>query len=421
MSQTAVIGAQWGDEGKGKIVDYLGGEVNIRFAGGSNAGHTLKVDDDKYVIHAAPSGIIRSGTHNLIGRYVALDLEALIPELDIAHKHQSKVMVDMMARIVLPIHKQLDAAREQACGKDKIGTTNRGVSTCYEDFATRRGVVFSDMATSDSFVKALKYMGYYDERCALLRYYGVEPWSVDRLVEWTRSNNFSWLVSNFGGNTRRSLNASISLGRRVVFEGAQGVMLFLHSGTYPFATSCFGGPDGIQVCFGHVELDRILGVTKAYATRVGAGPFPTEMSREMTDLIRTKGNEFGSTTGRERRCGWLDLVALRYACRYAGLTELVVTKLDVLSGFDNLNVCIAYSEDELGPEIWSAEASYLSTVRPIYKNLAGWKEDITSCSRARDLPEAARQYLDFMSSQVGLPIKLVSVGPSRRQTIRYPF
>lgn len=417
MSRTVVVGAQWGDEGKGKIVDELASQACMitRFNGGGNAGHTLWVGDRKYVIHILPSGIVRSDTVNLSGPGVIHDLETVRDELKIAKDHGAEVVLDHSASVVLPLHKEIDGARETNSQK-AIGTTKRGIGPCYEDAASRRGVKLGHLVSADTLRSALVDNGYYKERTEVLRHHGVEASSVDELVEWCMQ--FQQNIVPHLGDTRSIINRAQDDTIPQLFEGAQGVMLDIGHGSYPYCTSSYCTLGGLSASFGLYDFHRVLGVAKAYVTRVGSGPFPTEDMGEDGNFLRERGHEFGATTGRPRRCGWLDLVALRYAIRVGGIRELALTKLDILRGMPQIKVCVGYKfQGRLLSPDESLTHHVLENATPVYQTLPGWEEDISWCKTKKDLPENAQNYVQFVEKFTKVPVTILGVGPARNEII----
>jgi adenylosuccinate synthase len=415
-SAIVVCGLQWGDEGKGKMVDLLAENVNavVRFNGGNNAGHTLVVDGQKYVTHTLPSGIVRNGQANLVGPGVVCDPEVIIKELKIAAVHGSDVWLDRSAPVILPIHRAIDAGREAAAGSGKIGTTKKGIGPVYEDFWSRRGLKLGDMVSEQRIVERLRRGRYYDERLAVARFLGVEAMSFDETVAWCLQ--YSGVFKLLLADTRAIVRDMMSMGDRVLFEGAQGIMLDTVHGSQPYTTSSCCTAAGVSATFGVYEFERVIGIAKAYATRVGAGPFPTELECEVGGALREKGGEYGATTGRPRRCGWGDWVAACYAARVGGIREMVVTKVDVLSGFERVRACTSYVfEDKEIDKSDTLTTRVLEDSLVGYTSFPGWNEDITGCESIQDLPGEVGEYIRRMSSFVGLPVSAVSVGPERNQ------
>ncbi len=422
MSNMVIVGAQWGDEGKGKIVDLLSRDIDfvVRFQGGNNAGHTVIVDGVKYVLHLVPSGILHPGKVCLIGNGVVLDPIDFVGELDALVKKGVDVSPQYLklsckTQLIMPYHRALDQAREKKLSDNKIGTTGRGIGPCYEDKAGRIGVRAGDLRNPER-LKA-KIAAALVEKNALFALYGVpamDPEKVFAEVNATAERLVPYL-SDVSGVIRSACEA----GRNVMFEGAQGVHLDIDHGTYPFVTSsntvASNAAAGTGV--GPQCLQRIIGIAKAYVTRVGAGPFPTELNNFIGEGLRNRGGEFGATTGRPRRCGWQDAVVLRESVQLNGLTEIALTKLDVLSGLERINICIGYEQNGRRIEGFPFGAEGLGSVTPVYETLPGWKEDLSSCRTWHDLPAAARVYVEHLEELVGVPVSIVSVGPDREQTI----
>ena len=422
MSSLVVVGAQWGDEGKGKVVDILSefAELVVRFQGGANAGHTLVVDGQEVITHLVPSGVMHPAKRCAIAQGVVVDPEILVSEIDELSARglladPATLTISHRAQLVMPYHKMLDAARESAKGASKIGTTLRGIGPCLEDKAARTGIRVCDLLDSDRLSERLEAR--LAELNALFTHYGKPTLTTTDLLPKLReqANRLAPFVGDVGELVRKSMDR----GRSVLFEGAQGVMLDIDHGTFPFVTSsntvaaaaCTG------VGFGPGKLDSILGVSKAYSTRVGAGPFPTELTDERGAKLREQGAEFGATTGRPRRCGWLDLVALRYAVNICGCTSLCLTKLDVLSGTGPLRIAVAYELDGKGIETMPADSRDVERIKPVYEEIDGWDEPIDDLRELADLPPVVRRYLTRVESFLGIPVDIVSVGPGRAQTI----
>ncbi len=417
-----VVGCQWGDEGKGKIVDLLAAEADIiaRFQGGANAGHTIVVKDHKYVLHLIPSGIIHDGKICYIGNGVVLDPLEFKQELDLLNSqgidHTGRLFVSPATNLVLPYHKLIDAVQENTRGTGSLGTTMRGIGPAYVDKVARHGIRVIDLFKPDRLRKRLDYQksiksqyltGSEDERADLDR-------TFVTLLELTEV--FKPLVTDVSLALQRAHRE----GRSILFEGAQGSMLDVDLGTYPFGTSSNttvgGALTGLGI--GPKMIDQVVGVIKAYTTRVGAGPFPTELIDDTGELLRQQGDEYGATTGRPRRCGWLDLVLLRHAVRINGVDAIAVTKLDVLDTLDEIKVCTAYElNGETGEEV-PLDLAELYYVKPIYKSLPGWKANTTGTTSFEDLPNNARAYLEYVAGDLDVDICLVSTGPGRDETVR---
>jgi adenylosuccinate synthase len=416
MPATVVVGAQWGDEGKGKIVDLLTpfAEVVVRYAGGANAGHTLVVRGEKIVLHLVPSGILHAGQECIVGQGCVVDAGTLLEEIDLLEVRgistKGRLFVADRAHVVLPHHRLIDALREQA--DPKIGTTKRGIGPAYEDKVGRVGVRVGDLIRPGLEAKVAANLASWSPRIEALG--GTTPSASE--ITATLLAHAERLRPYVADGARRAGDA-IARGAKVLLEGAQGTMLDIDYGTYPFVTSssatsggaCTGG--GV----GPTRIERVIGICKAYATRVGGGPFPTELHGEAGEALRQAGAEFGATTGRPRRCGWLDLPALRFAARVNGMTSIAMTKLDVLTGMPELQLATGYRLD--GEVIDEPPFEGLERVEPIYETHAGWTEDVTHCRTLEELPTNARKYLARIEELVGCPIGIVSVGPDREQTI----
>ena len=432
MSSCVIIGAQWGDEGKGKVVDLFteGADWVVRFQGGNNAGHTLVVREGDVsrttVLHLIPSGILHPGKRCLIASGVVVDVDVLLGEMSALQERgvgmtPERLMLCQDAHVILPIHKALDLAREERRGESKIGTTGRGIGPCYEDRAARRGVRLRDLVDEDALRARLEQV--LPERNAVLAWLGADEMPLEPMVE--KYLRLGEQIQPFLTDSRATLAAARARGDHLLFEGAQGVLLDVGHGTYPFVTSSHTISGG--ACTGAgvppSSLDRVVGITKAYATRVGGGPFPTELHDDMGQYLRDRGHEYGSTTGRPRRCGWLDLPALRYAHLLNGFDALAITKLDVLTGLDEVKVCVAWEIDGVRYDVGVADCAQQLRATPIYETLPGWELPIEDVQRLDELPRAARALLDFVEEGSGVPVDLVSVGPRRDQTVvlREPF
>ena len=417
-----VIGTQWGDEGKGKIVDLLTERATavVRFQGGHNAGHTLVIDGRKTVLHLIPSGILRDGVQCLIGNGVVLAPEPLLEEIrDLEAKGvpvRDRLRISPACPLILPYHVAMDVAREKSLGEQKIGTTGRGIGPAYEDKAARRGVRLGDLFYWQQFASKLaEVMDYYN--FLLPQYYGVAPVDFQGTLETTRevADELLPLVADIGP----MLHDLREAGGNILFEGAQGALLDIDLGTYPFVTSSNTTVGGAAVGtgFGPRYLDYILGTTKAYATRVGSGPFPTELFDDVGKRLAERGDEFGSTTGRARRCGWFDTVAIRQVVQINSLSGLCLSKLDVLDGFDTIRICVGY-EDATGASVRPRfDSEYYSEIRPVYEDLPGWSESTAGARTLDELPTAARGYIERIEQTVGAPIAVISTGPDREETI----
>jgi adenylosuccinate synthase len=417
------VGTQWGDEGKGKIVDLLSRQarVVVRYQGGNNAGHTLVVGAEKFIFHLIPSGILHSGTLCLIGNGVVLDPEVFLMEVDRLAERSVPVGPDNLriserTQVIMPYHRRLDLARERAKGPDKIGTTGRGIGPCYEDKIGRRGIRVADLVDEGLFRSKLAEV-LPEKNFYLEKFLQDQPFTLEEIAG-------PYLEM---GRRLRPLVANVSVllqevqgqGQNILFEGAQGTHLDIDHGTYPFVTS--SNPVAGGACtgagIGPTRLHQVLGIVKAYTTRVGGGPFPTECLDDVGDHLVECGVEFGSTTGRRRRCGWLDAVVLRDAARLNGLTGLAITKLDVLSTLNPVKICVAYKEDGRRRDAMPGTIQELERCRPDFEELPGWNEDIRGARRYEELPAATRSYLQRVEELVEVPIQIISVGPDREETI----
>jgi adenylosuccinate synthase len=422
MPGLAIVGAQWGDEGKGKVTDLVSehADVVIRFQGGNNAGHTIVRDGDLFKLHLIPSGILHPGKLCVVGNGVVIDPKVMTDELDGLRRRRVDVAglrISANAHLIMPYHKVLDHAGEARLGELQIGTTRRGIGPCYSDKAARLGIRVQDLL--DEKILKQKIFAAMEPKRQLLRPFEKEP-ALDLHAMTEDYRTLGHRLEPYIADTQRIAWDALDEDRLVVFEGAQGALLDIDHGTYPFVTSSnpVAGAACVGAGVGPKDIDDVWGVAKAYVTRVGSGPFPTELNDEVADRIRERGGEFGTTTGRARRCGWMDLVALRYAARVNGLTGLVITKLDVLAGIDTLCVATRY----LGPE--GAEFDHFPYHQSIvhkstgaYEKVPGWDEDIGDARRIGDLPPTARDYLELVSDFVGVPVVLVGVGPARDQVI----
>ena len=423
MSKSVVVlGTQWGDEGKGKIVDLLCADMDavVRFQGGHNAGHTLVIDGDKTVLHLIPAGIMHPGVQCLIGNGVVLSPEALKAEVDNLQSRgvdvESRLLISPACPVIMPYHVELDKAREEARGRKAIGTTCRGIGPAYEDKASRRGIRVADLLNEQALAEKLESV--VDFHSFVLEHrFGKSALDYDAILAATL--DLAHFISPMVGDVSGELHTLRAVGKRILFEGAQGALLDIDHGTYPYVTSsnttvggvCTGagvGPDAI---------DYVLGITKAYTTRVGAGPFPTELFDEVGAGIAERGAEFGATTGRPRRCGWLDAVALQRAVKLNGLSGFCVTKLDVLDGMDEVKVCIAYRLDGQRIETPPTNPDHWEHLEPVYETFPGWSESSRGATQFDALPSNAQVYLNAMEELTGAPIHMVSTGPDRSENI----
>jgi adenylosuccinate synthase len=417
-----VVGAQWGDEGKGKVTDLLAerADVVIRYQGGNNAGHTIVRGDQVYKFHLIPSGILYPGKHCLIGNGVVVDPKVLTDEIIGLHSRgvdSSGLKVSANAHVIMPYHRMLDHAGEARLGKQQIGTTRRGIGPCYEDKSARLGIRVQDLLDEKILRKKI-YTALETKRQAL-RPFAKDP-ALDLHAMTEEYHTLGHQIERYIADTPPIVWDALDRDRLVVFEGAQGAMLDLDHGTYPFVTSSnpVAGAACVGAGVGPKEIDDVWGIAKAYTTRVGAGPFPSELHDELGDRIRERGGEYGTTTGRPRRCGWLDLVALKYAVRVNGLTGLVITKLDALTGIDPLGIAVRYTgPEDVVFEDFPYHQTMVHKARADVEAMPGWHEDIGGARTLDDLPTNARAYLDFIRDYLGVPIVLVGVGPARDQVI----
>jgi adenylosuccinate synthase len=422
MPGIVIVGAQWGDEGKGKITDLLAEQAGavVRFQGGNNAGHTIVRGDVAWKLHLIPSGILYPGKRCVIGNGVVIDPKVLIEELDGLRARRidvSGLRISSNAHLIMPYHLLLDSAGEAKLGSRQIGTTRRGIGPCYADKAARLGIRVQDLL--DEKILKKKIVAAMEPKRLSLRPFEKDP-TLDLHAMTEEYLTYGHRLEQHIADTAKLMWELLDDKELVIFEGAQGAMLDIDHGTYPFVTSSnpLSGAACVGTGVGPKDIDEIWGVSKAYTTRVGAGPFPSELHDEMGELIRTRGGEFGTTTGRPRRTGWLDLVALRYAARLNTLTALVITKLDVLSGLDRIQVCTSYRGAE-GAEFedFPYHQTVLHHTSAELTELRGWKEDLGECRTFSDLPDASREYLRFISEHTGAPVTLVGVGPGREQVI----
>ncbi len=422
MPGIVIVGAQWGDEGKGKITDLLAerGDAVVRFQGGNNAGHTIVRGGQTYKLHLMPSGILHPGKTCVIGNGVVVDPKVLTDELDELRRRRvdtSALRISANAHLIMPYHLMLDHAGEARLGKLEIGTTRRGIGPCYADKAARLGIRVQDLL--DPKILKQKIVAALEPKRLTLRPFAKDP-LLDLQTMTEEYLTYGHRLEPYIQDTAALVWKMLDDGETVIFEGAQGALLDIDHGTYPFVTSSnpVAGAACIGAGVGPRDIDEVWGITKAYTTRVGAGPFPTEMQGEQADALRERGGEYGATTGRPRRVGWLDLVALRYAARINSLSALAVTKLDVLSGLDSISVCTSYRGGDEGTfESFPYHQSVLHHAEGRYEELPGWSEDVSDCRTEDDLPAAARDYLEFVADFVGVPVTLVGVGPGRDEVV----
>ena len=420
MTSVVVVGTQWGDEGKGKITDFLSqdAEVIARYQGGDNAGHTIVIDGKKFKLHLIPSGIFFPEKISVIGNGVVVNPKSLVTELKYLHDEGIKtdsLRISDRAHVILPYHIKLDRLQESSKGDNKIGTTNKGIGPAYMDKAARVGIRIADLLDKDIFAERLR-VNLEEKNRLFEKMYECESIKFEDIFE--EYYEYGQQIKDYVTDTSVILNDALDAGKRVLFEGAQGVMLDIDQGTYPFVTS--SNPVAGGVTFGSglgpSKINKVVGVCKAYTSRVGDGPFPTELLDEVGDRIREIGHEYGTTTGRPRRVGWFDSVVMRHSRRVSGITNLSLNSIDVLSGLDTVKICVAYDLDGQRIDHYPASLEQLKRCKPIYEELPGWSEDITGCRSLDELPENARDYVRRVGELVGVRISTFSVGPDRDQT-----
>ena len=423
-----VLGTQWGDEGKGKIVDLLTDQasVAVRFQGGHNAGHTLVINGEKTVLHLLPSGILRESVMCVIGNGVVLSLDALVKEITTLEDKQifvrDRLRISGASPLILPSHIALDQARELKKGKSKIGTTGRGIGPAYEDKVGRRGIRLAETLNEERFAEKLKELTEY-HNFMLENYYGVEPvdFEVTLVSQLALARNLRPLIDD----TIELLHSRRKAGADILFEGAQGSLLDIDHGTYPFVTSSntTAGGTATGSGYGPLYLDYVLGITKAYTTRVGSGPFPTELFDEVGAHLASVGHEKGATTGRDRRCGWFDAAAVRFAVRINSVSGICLTKLDVLDGLKTIRVCVGYKGQGDSASGSLMDIDSYKALEPIYEDLPGWTESTVGARSLDELPENARAYIRYIEAAIEVPVDIISTGPDRKETIilRHPF
>ena len=420
MSSVVVVGTQWGDEGKGKITDFLSenAEVIARYQGGDNAGHTIVIEGTKYKLHLIPSGIFYPEKVSVIGNGVVVNPKSLVKEL--AYLHDAGITTDNLrisdrAHVILPYHIKLDQLQEDSKGDNKIGTTIKGIGPAYMDKAARVGIRIADLLDKEIFAERLK-TNLEQKNREFTKMYEVDPIAFEDIFE--EYYDYGQQIKKYVTDTSVILNDALDAGKRVLFEGAQGVMLDIDQGTYPYVTSSNPVAGGVTIGsgVGPSKISKVVGVCKAYTSRVGDGPFPTELNDEISHQIREVGHEYGTTTGRPRRVGWFDSVVMRHSRRVSGLTNLSLNSIDVLTGLDEVKICVAYDLDGERIDYYPASLETLQRCTPIYETLPGWSEDITGVRHLDDLPETAKNYVRRVSELVGVKISTFSVGPGRDQT-----
>jgi adenylosuccinate synthase len=422
MSVKVVIGAQWGDEGKGKIVDLLSENMEIvaRYQGGANAGHTIEFDDKKVVLHLIPSGILHDGVKCIIGNGVVIDPDALLEEINLLKEMgidcKGRLFISQKAHLIMPYHKILDQASEAKAGTGKIGTTGRGIGPAYVDKFNRKGVRIVDLLDRNYFKEIVKAnLEHHNE--IITKIYSQSEINIDEVVD--KYIEFDKILDPYIKDTSIMINEAIDQNKNVLVEGAQGMLLDIDHGTYPYVTS--SNPSAGGACtglgIGPTKINEVLGVIKAYTTRVGNGPFPTELNNADGEQLRNLGGEFGATTGRARRCGWFDAVISRYTARINGLTGLAVTKLDIFDSLDEIKICVAYEINGKRVEHFPADMNLLEIAKPIYESHKGWLTETVNITSYEELPENCKLYLNRISELTNVPVEIVSVGPNRRQTM----
>lgn len=421
MAGTVVVGTQWGDEGKGKITDFLSEEANliVRYGGGDNAGHTIHFDGKKFALHLVPSGIFNPEKLSIIGNGVVVNPKSLVEELNYLKDggiDVSGLRISNRAHVILPYHIALDGLQEATRGSDKIGTTNKGIGPAYMDKAQRIGIRMCDLIEKDTFAEKLK-TNMALKNALMTKVYGGEALDYDQVFEEYYA--YGQLLKDYVTDTSVLVNDALDQNEKVLFEGAQANMLDIDSGTYPFVTSSnpVAGGATVGAGVGPTKIDNVIGVCKAYTSRVGEGAFPTELFDEIGDQIRETGHEYGTTTGRPRRIGWFDAVVMKHSKQISGLTHLSLNCLDVLSGLAEVKICVAYEKPD-GTQItyYPASLKELNSCKPVYETLPGWSEDITQCQTLAELPDNARHYLERISELIGVELATFSVGPDRKQT-----
>jgi len=424
MSTLVVVGSQWGDEGKGKVTDLLSEEADIivRYQGGCNAGHTVVIRDKQFIFHLIPSGILHKGKKCLIGNGVVVDPESLLQEMENLKKEgveiDGKLFIDPKTHIVLPYHKTLDELKERKRGKDKLGTTKRGIGPAYIDKIARTGIRMVDLIDEKSLSKKLE-INWIEKSEIFNKLYGLKMYNQEKINLIKKYQEYGQLLKKYLMDVSLYLNQAINEDKKILFEGAQGTLLDVDHGTFPYVTSShpIAGGACVGTGVGPTKIDQVIGITKAYTTRVGRGPLPTEMQGEMEEYIRQKGREFGATTGRPRRCGWFDAVVVKYAVRINGIDSVALTKIDVLSDLDKIKICTSYKYDGKLIKEFPASLETLQKCIPVYEEMKGWKKDISQLTNYEDLPDQLKAYIHRIEELIKTKMVILSVGPQRRQTI----
>jgi adenylosuccinate synthase len=421
MAATVVLGAQWGDEGKGKVTDFFASSADyvVRFQGGNNAGHTIVVGDEKLALSLTPSGVLYPDCVPVIGSGCVVDLAFLKKELEMLNSKNvstKKLAISPNAHVIMPYHKLLDELIEESLGENKIGTTKKGIGPCYADKIQRSGIRIQDLIDDEVFAEKVK-TNVEEKNQLLTKIYGRNPIDPNEIINEFKI--YKEIINNHVKDTSLMISNAIKEGKNILFEGAQGTLLDIDHGTYPFVTSSntSSANAAIGSGIGPLNLNKIVGVTKAYISRVGSGPFITEQKNDIGDYLIEKGAEFGVVTGRRRRCGWLDLISLKYSVRVNSLTELFITKLDVLSGLEEIKLGVGYMTGDKVITDYPYQQNVFYNAEPVYETYAGWSEDITSVRSFDDLPENAKKYITAIEDFIEIPITFISVGPERNQNI----
>ena len=421
MAATVVLGAQWGDEGKGKVTDFFASSADyvVRFQGGNNAGHTIVVGDEKLALSLTPSGVLYPDCVPVIGSGCVVDLAFLKKELEMLNSKNvstKKLAISPNAHVIMPYHKLLDELIEESLGENKIGTTKKGIGPCYADKIQRSGIRIQDLLDDEVFAEKVK-TNVEEKNQLLTKIYGRNPMDPNEIIN--EFKNYKEIINNHVKDTSLMISKAIKEGKNILFEGAQGTLLDIDHGTYPFVTSSntSSANAAIGSGVGPLNLNKIVGVTKAYISRVGSGPFITEQKNDIGDYLIEKGAEFGVVTGRRRRCGWLDLISLKYSVRVNSLTELFITKLDVLSGLEEIKLGVGYMNGDKVITDYPYQQNVFYNAEPVYETYAGWSEDITSVRSFDNLPENAKKYITAIEDFIEIPITFISVGPERNQNI----
>lgn len=421
MAAVVLIGAQWGDEGKGKITDFLADKADmvVRYQGGNNAGHTVVIDRETYKLHLIPSGIFYPEKICIIGNGLVIDPEVLIEELDYLENRgisTSNLRISSNAHLIMPYHKALDILEEEFKGEQRVGTTKRGIGPAYKDKASRTGIRVSDLLDKEEFYNKLKY-NVEEKNLILNKVYNHQEFDFNYIFD--KYLEYAERINAYVTDASLEVNNYLKEGKKVLFEGAQGTLLDLDHGTYPYVTSSnpVAGAACVGAGVGPTRIDKVVGVVKAYTTRVGEGPFPTELTCESGELIRNRGGEFGTTTGRPRRCGWFDAVIARFAVRINGISDFALTKLDVLNGMNTLKICTGYRYKGQTLKEFPQNLKILAECEAVYEEMPGWQGELTEIRKYKDLPVQAKKYVERIEELTEVPVTMLAVGPGRAQTI----